>query len=141
MNSFQRNVPVFSRVPVALLFLLNGLGIISRAVAARELAEYGSPASLAPVLMVGARALEVVAGSCLPCSIYARLAALGLLAFLVPMTLVAPSFWQAAGTASFTLQFLNFLKNAAMAGSVLFIGATQSEPTLMSHKFLSSVTC
>jgi hypothetical protein len=45
-----------------------------------------------------------------------------LLAFLIPTTLVAHAFWQVAGTASFTVQLLNFLKNTAMAGGLLFIG-------------------
>jgi hypothetical protein len=40
-------------------------------------------------------------------------------------------FWQVAGTASFTPQLLNFLKNTAMVGGLLFIAATKSQPTLL----------
>jgi hypothetical protein len=36
-----------------MIFLLNGLGIINQAVAARELIEHGTPANLATFLMLG----------------------------------------------------------------------------------------
>ena len=131
MNSTQRYVLVVSRVLVAMIFLLNGLGIISQALAAKELIEHGAPASLVPFLMLGARTLEIVAGVGLIFGIYPRLAAVALLIFLVPTTILAHAFWQAAGTATFTVQLLNFLKNTAMAGGLLFIAATQSQPSLL----------
>jgi putative oxidoreductase len=113
-----------------MIFLLNGLGIISQAMAAKELIEHGAPASLAPILMLSARALEVVAGLGLAFGIYPRSAAVALLVFLIPTTLLAHAFWQAAGTASFTVQLLNFLKNTAMAGGLFFIAATRCQPSL-----------
>jgi putative oxidoreductase len=131
MNSTQRYVLAVSRVLVAMIFLLNGLGIISQALAAKELLEHGAPASLVPFLMLGARTLEIVAGVGLIFGIYPRLAAVALLIFLVPTTILAHAFWQAAGTAVFTAQLLNFLKNTAMAGGLLFIAATQSQPSLL----------
>lgn len=130
MNSLQRYLLALSRVLVAIIFLLNGLGIISQAQAAKELIGRGAPASLVPFLMLSARAIEVVAGFCLAFGIYPRLAAVALIAFLVPATLVAHAFWKVVGTAAFTPQFLNFLKNTAMIGGLLFIAATQSQPTL-----------
>ena len=51
MKSTQRYVLASSRVLVAMIFLLNGVGIISQAVAAKELIEHGAPASLVPFLM------------------------------------------------------------------------------------------
>jgi putative oxidoreductase len=118
MNSFQRNVLVFCRVLVALMFLLNGLGIVNQTAATKELIEHGVPASLAPFLMLGARTLEIVAGFSLVFGIYPQVAALALLVFLVPTTFVAHAFWQAAGTASYSPQLLNFLKNTSMAGGL-----------------------
>ena len=133
MNSTQRYVLAVSRLLVAMIFLLNGLGIVSQATAAKELIEHGAPASLVPFLMLSARALEVVAGLGLAFGIYPRLAAVALLIFLVPTTVLAHAFWQVAGTATFTVQLLNFLKNTAMAGGLLFIGATRFQPTLLPH--------
>ena len=130
MNSTQRYVLAFSRVLVAIIFLLTGLGVISQALAAKELVEHGAPASLAHFLMLSARSLEVVAGFSLAFGIYPRLAAVALLIFLVPATLLGHAFWQVAGTGSFIPQLINFLKNTAMIGGLLFIGATQSQPTL-----------
>jgi uncharacterized membrane protein YphA (DoxX/SURF4 family) len=93
MNSTQRYALAISRVLVAMIFLLNGLGIVSQAQAAKELIEHGAPASLVPILMLGARALEVLAGLGLALGIYPRLAAAVLLVFLIPATLLAHAFW------------------------------------------------
>ena len=131
MNSLERSVLVLSRVLVAIIFLLNGLGIVSHAGAAKELLEQGASVSLVPFLMVGARTLEVVAGFSLALGSYPRLAAVALLVFLVPTTFLAHAFWQAAGTAAFTPQLLNFRKNTCMIGAFLFIAATESQPTLL----------
>ncbi len=131
MNSFQRYVLVLSRVLIAVIFLLNGFGIISQALAAKALIEHAAPASLVPFLILGARTLEVVAGLGLAFGIYPRLASVALAAFLVPSTLIGHGFWEAAGTAAFTPQLINFLKNTAMAGGLLFIAATQSQPALL----------
>jgi len=131
MNSLQRYVLALSRVLVAIIFLLNGFGIISQAAAAKELVNRGAPAGVVPFLMLCARSLEVVAGFGLAFGIYPRLAAVALLAFLFTATLAGHAFWQVAGTASFTPQLLNFLKNTAMVGGLLFIAATKSQPILL----------
>jgi len=131
MNSLQRYVLALSRVLVSIVFLLNSLVIISQAGAAKELIERGAPASLVPFLMQAARTIEVVAGFSLAFGIYPRLAAVAILAFLFPATLTAHNFWQEVGTASYTPQLLNCLKNTAMMGGLLFIAATKSQPTLL----------
>jgi putative oxidoreductase len=131
VNSFQRYVLVLSRVLIAVIFLLNGLGVISQAMAAKALIEHGAPASVVPWLMLCARAIEVVGGLSLAFGIYPRLAAVALVAFLVPSTVIGHAFWQVDGTASYTMQLINFLKNTAMVGGLLFIGATPSQPILL----------
>jgi putative oxidoreductase len=131
MNSLQRYVLIFSRGLVSIVFLLNGLGIINQAAAAKELIGHGAPATLVPFLMLSARTIEVVAGFGLAFGIYPRLASAAILVFLFPATLMAHAFWQVVGTASFTPQLLNFLKNTAMIGGLLFIAATPSQPTLL----------
>jgi len=131
MNSLQRYVLTTSRVLVAIIFLLNGLGIIDQTVAAKELVDAGAAAGVVPYLMLCGRSLEVVAGFGLAFGIYPRLAAVGLLAFLVPATFAAHAFWQVAGTASFTPLLLNFLKNTAIVGGLLFIATTKPQPTLL----------
>jgi uncharacterized membrane protein YphA (DoxX/SURF4 family) len=120
---------------MSIVFLLNGLGIINQAVAAKELVEHGVPASVVPFLMLSARTIEIVAGFSLALGIYPWLAAAAILAFLFPATLTAHAFWQACGTGAFTPQLLNFLKNTAMMGGLLFIAATRSQPTLLPTHF------
>src|ERR1700733_8072545 len=100
MISLQRYALAFSRVLVAVIFLLNGLGIISQTGAARELAEHGAPANLVPILMLGARTLEVVAGFALALGIFPRLAAVALVVFLVSTNLLLPSFGHTTGPAA-----------------------------------------
>jgi putative oxidoreductase len=124
---------------MAVVFLLNGLGIINQAVAAKELIEHGTPASVVPFLMLIARTIEIVAGFSLVLGIYPRLAAVAMSAFLLPATLTAHAFWQVDGTAAFTPQSLNCFKNTAMMGGLLFIAATESQPTLLPRFAGSSV--
>lgn len=131
-NEFSSEICAsFSRVLMAIVFLLNGLGIINQAGAAKELLEHGAPTSLVPLLMLSARTIEIVAGFSLALGIYPRLAAVTILAFLFPATFTAHAFWQVSGSAAFTPQLLNFFKNAAMMGGLLFIAATRSQPTLL----------
>jgi uncharacterized membrane protein YphA (DoxX/SURF4 family) len=115
---------------MSIIFLLNGLGIVDQSMAAKELAEHGVPAGLVPLMMFGARTLEVAAGSALALGVYPQWAAVGLLVFLVPTTFVAHAFWSAAATPLFTVQLVNFLKNVCMWGGLLFVASTANQPQL-----------
>src|SRR2546425_12994179 len=86
-----------SRFFLALIFLLNGFGVIDQARGAQELAGHGVPMSLVPILMLGGRILQVVAGVALLFGFRERLAALALAAFLIPATLSAHDFWAYRG--------------------------------------------
>jgi putative oxidoreductase len=130
MDRRYRNGLVIARVLMAVIFLLNGLGIVDQSTAAKELAATGIPAALVPLMMLGARTLEVVAGVALSLGIYPRWAAVGLLVFLVPTTFVAHAFWSAAGTPLFTVQLINFLKNVCMWGGLLFVACEPNQPRL-----------
>jgi len=130
MNSIQRYALTAARVLVALVFLANGFGIIPQGVPAKELAEHGVPAALVPLLMFAARTIEIVGGFGLMLGIYPRIAAIAIIAFLVPATLVAHEFWYAAGTPAYAPQLLQFLKNTAMTGGLLLIAATPNQPAL-----------
>ena len=82
--------------------------------------------------MLGGRSVELIGGLALAFGIFPRVAALALIAFLVAATLVGHAFWlAAAGTPVFVGQLINFLKNLAMMGGLLFVGSTQSQPGLI----------
>ena len=133
MNSSERYAMIVARVLIATMFLLNGLNIIGQSLAAHELAVYGAPASLIPALILAARALQLTAGSFLILGIYPRISALALLLFLIPATIMAHSFWQSIGTPLYQVQLINFSKNLSMAGGLIFVIATRSQPVLLPH--------
>ena len=93
--------------------------------------ERGAPSALVPVMMLAGRCVELVAGMVLILGIFPRLAAFALFAFLVPATLVSHSFWLSAGTPAFMGQLINFSKNLAILGGLLFVASTQSQPALI----------
>ena len=121
-----------ARILIAVVFLLNGFGIIDQSLPTRELAERGIPASLVPIIMLSGRALELIAGFTLALGILPRLSAIALLVFLVPATFVSHSFWLAAGTPAFQGQLINFCKNIAILGGLLFIAAAAGQTRLWS---------
>jgi putative oxidoreductase len=130
-NSFERFVMVAARVLVAMIFMMTALNIISQALAEHTMAAHGVPAGLVPVLVMAARALQLIAGLGLILGIYSRISALGLLLFLIPATLMGHAFWAAIGTPLYTIQLINFFKNVCMAGGLVFIAATRSQPVLL----------
>jgi putative oxidoreductase len=123
-----------ARLLIAVVFVLNGFGIIDQAIPAKELTERGAPAGLVPLIMWAGRALELAAGFALALGIFPRLSALALLSFLVPATFVSHSFWLATGTPAFQAQLINFSKNMAIWGGLLFIAATHGKTTTLPRR-------
>jgi putative oxidoreductase len=63
--------------------------------------------------------------------LFPRWCALALLAFLFPATFVSHSFWLAARTPQFQGQLINFSKNMAIWGGLIFIAGTSIQPSLL----------
>jgi putative oxidoreductase len=117
----ERYSLIAARILVSTIFLLNGLNVIGQALAAHEMAMHGVPVSFIPTLIMGARALQLIAGTALVLGIYPRVSAIALLLFLIPATLMAHAFWQVVGTSLYPVQLINFLKNVCMAGGLVFV--------------------
>jgi putative oxidoreductase len=128
MRPFDVYLLVLGRILISAVFILNALGVIDQSVPARELVERGAPPRLVPAMMLAARAVELVAGLALIWGVFPRLAALALFAFLVPATFVSHSFWLSAGTPAFMSQLINFSKNMAIWGGLLFIAGSGCQP-------------
>jgi putative oxidoreductase len=126
----ERYALIAARILIATIFLLNGLNIIGQTLAAHEMAAHGVPVSLIPALIMGARALQLIAGTALVLGIYPRVSATALLLFLIPATLMAHAFWQEADTALYPVQLINFFKNVCMAGGLIFVAALKDQPVL-----------
>ena len=108
---------------VALIFLMNALGIVDQAKPAHELVAFGVPASLAPAAVWSGRVIQFIGVLLLFRNDW--LAAIGCLllaGFLAPATVVAHSFWSASRDA-WTPQFINFLKNLAIIGGLLSLAS------------------
>jgi putative oxidoreductase len=130
--SMERYALSAARVLISIVFFLNGLNIIGQALAAHEMAAHGVPISLIPALIMGARALQLIAGTGLVLGIYPRVFSLALLLFPIPATLMAHAFWLVAGTSPlYMVQLINFFKNVCMAGGLVFIAAAKDQPVLL----------
>jgi putative oxidoreductase len=119
------------RGALAVIFLLNGLGIVDQSRAAQELAAHGAPPALVPILMLAGRALQTVAGIALVAGWHERVAASLLALFLVPATLTAHDFWAYRGS-ELQGQLVNFLKNVAMFGGLCVV-AFRDAPDARPH--------
>ncbi len=128
MNRFPHLIQRIARILIAVVFLLNGFGIIDQSIPAKELMTRGVPATLVPLIMLSGRVLELAAGFALALGVFPQFAAFALLAFLIPATFVSHSFWQAAGTPAFQGQMINFFKNFAIWGGLLFVCGTKLQP-------------
>lgn|SRR5215510_1174057 len=113
---------MLARCLLALIFLLNAVGVIDQAKPAQELMERGVPAPVVPLLMWAGRMLQLAASVALLYGVWQRVAALALIAFLVPATLTAHPFWL-DHTSARQLQLINFMKNLAMIGGLLFVAS------------------
>ena len=130
MNSLQLYGLTAARVLVGVVFLATGLDIIPQAPAAKALAGHGATGALVLLLMLAGRTIKIVGGFGLILGFYSQIAAIAVIAFLIPATLVGHGFWQVRGTPTYIQQRLQFLKNAAMTGGLLFIAATPNQPAL-----------
>ena len=134
MGRFSSYGMMTARILISLVFLLNAIGIIDQTIPAKEMVERGIPAGLVPAMMLAGRAVEFLAGLALIFGVLPRLAALALFAFLLPATFISHSFWLSAGTPAFMGQLINFSKNVAIWGGLLFIAGTKEQPhTSTSH--------
>jgi putative oxidoreductase len=127
----ERYSLIVARTLIAIIFFLNGLNIIGQTLAVHEMAAHGVPVNLIPTLIMGARALQLAAGTGLVLGIYPRVSAIALLLFLIPATLMAHAFWLVTGTSLYMVQLINFFKNVCMAGGLVFIAGVKDQPVLL----------
>lgn len=65
---------------------------------------------------------------------HARIGALLLLAFLLPVTLVMHNFWAYSNPAEATMQMTHFMKNVSMMGGALFVCFYGAGPMSIDHR-------
>lgn len=129
MTGYNHYALVTARVLMAMVFLLNGFGIIDQTIPAKEMVDRGAPVAIVPPAMLAGRLVEMVAGLGLAIGILPRWCALALFGFLVPATFVSHSFWLAVGTPQLQGQLINFSKNVAILGGLIFVSGTAAQPS------------
>ncbi len=109
------------RVLLAAIFLVSGIAkLTDTAGAAGYMTAVGIPN--AEGLAVIAGICEVAGGLAIATGFLTRLGALGLLAFLVPTTIIFHGFWNLEG-AEQKAQMVNFMKNLAIMGGLALLFA------------------
>jgi len=118
----DRNIPkmmLVGRVLIALIFIVSGLSKIPGwDSTVQYLASKGLP--WVPVFLFPAIFIEVVGGLSVLLGYKARIGALVLSLYLIPVSLVMHSFWNFTGM-EFQTQLANFMKNLAIMGGLLQI--------------------
>jgi len=113
--------PVVGRCLVALIFLLSGLGkIFNFSGTAGYMAAKGIP--LTEIVLVVTILIEVGGSAMLILGWKARLAAVALFLWMIPVTLTFHNFWAMAGQEQMINQIM-FLKNLSIMGAMLYIMA------------------
>lgn len=126
MESYLRWFAPLARVSVAVIFMVSAINkLVDPASSLAYMQANAVPA--APFLLYGAVFLEFFGGVGLILGWYTRAAALGLVVFLIPTTLIFHDFWNMAGVMAQTQQSM-FLKNLAILGSALFFMAVGPGP-------------
>jgi putative oxidoreductase len=109
------------RVLLTLIFLFAAAGkLLDFHGTAQDLGSRGVP--FPEVALASAIALESVGALLILAGFHARLGALLLILFLVPTTLVMHDFWASEGNQRIA-DLLQFLKNLAILGGLLLVGA------------------
>lgn len=117
----QRYLPVIGRFLLALIFVFSGWGKIAGfAGTVSYMAAKGMP--WPQVLLPGAILIEFGGGLALMLGWKARWAALAIFLFCIPTTLIFHDFWALPPEQAQT-QMINFLKNLALMGGLLYVVA------------------
>lgn len=119
------------RIFFSLIFIFSGLGHFSRETIAYA-AQKGLP--MAGILTPVTGLLAVLGGLSILFGYRARIGALFLIAFLVPVTLFMHNFWAIQDPMEAQAQFVHFLKNIAMLGAAFMILYFGAGPTSIDEK-------
>jgi putative oxidoreductase len=119
LDALERYGALAARVLVAQIFLISGvMKVLDPSGTQHEMAEHGM--FLVPFFFLGAVAFELLGGLSLLLGYKARLGALALLLYLIPVTLVFHHFWTMTGEQQRN-NMLFFMHNLALMGGLLLV--------------------
>lgn len=123
MQCLYSFLTLIGRVCISVIFILSGIGkFMDYHSTAAYMAAQGM--TMIPFFLYAAAIIEVVLGLALLVGWKTRWTALILALYLIPVTLVMHNFWAVEDAAGRTLQMINFLKNVAIFGGLLFIAGS-----------------
>jgi putative oxidoreductase len=126
-------VMLVGRLLIAAIFFVSGIAkLTDTAGTAEYMAARGIP--YAETLALVAGAAEVAGALAIAFGLLTRLAALGLILFLIPTTFIFHNFW-AVPADQRVLQMSSFLKNVAIAGGLWFLVANGAGRFSLDAKF------
>jgi putative oxidoreductase len=139
MSSYlQGVVALAARILLSQIFILSGvkhlldwggtIGYMTSKGMAMESVLGRSGTVLVHVLLVGAVAFLLVGGISVLLGIRARLGAILLILFLIPVTWIFHDFWHYEAGMERTMQTINFMKNTGLVGGLLMVLAFGSGP-------------
>ncbi len=118
--------PLLGRILIAQIFLLSGINKITGfAATAAAIAGKGLP--MAEVLVIISIIVEIGGGLMIVFGWKARLGALALLLWMIPVTLAFHNYWSMSGMEAYINKIM-FQKNLAMMGAMLYVMAFGSGP-------------
>ena len=120
-NDLCQYLPLIGRILLGLIFVLAGFGKLANpAGTVGYMTAYGMP--YADLLVWPAGLVELGGGLLLLLGWHARWAATALILFVIPATLIFHQFWN-VDAAQMQMQQINFLKNLAIIGGLLYVVA------------------
>jgi putative oxidoreductase len=124
--------PLAGRILLALIFILSGFGKITGFQdTVGYIASKGLP--LPQLAAIGALTIELAGGILLIVGWQARWAATALFLFLIPTSLIFHPFW-AVEAAQQEMQQINFMKNLAIMGGMLYVMAFGAGPVSIDNR-------
>jgi putative oxidoreductase len=122
----KQYAPLVGRALLSSIFIISGWGKITGfSGTAAYMASKGMP--IPDVLLVAAIIIELGGGLMVLLGWKARWAALAIFLFVIPTTLIFHAFW-AVDAAQVQNQMINFMKNLAIMGGLLYVMAYGSGP-------------
>ncbi|MFL5785171.1 MAG: DoxX family protein [Bacteriovoracaceae bacterium] len=114
----------------SLIFIASGLRHFSS-----DIINYGASAGvpMANILVPAAGIIAMIGGLSILTGFHARIGALLLIVFLVPVTLTMHAFWAVTDPMMAQMQMAMFMKNVSMLGAAIYFFCVGSGPFSMDH--------
>lgn len=131
MSTTNQFVALVGRTLLSIIFLVSGAGkLMHWHGTVVFMAAKGMPA--VPVFLGLAILFELGGGLSLLTGYRARLTAIAVFLYLIPVTLIFHNFW-AANAAHYQMQLVNFMKNLAIMGGLLVLAAHGPGPLSLGY--------